>query len=252
MPYDLETEIRQCEEDSIDNGITFRPVFCTTSLSTEDIKSLILASHVDLETWLPAFVFLDTLNSTPDSLTSITHATRHPSPPLTSPFDPTWSPRDFYNFFRLHLQADPTKLGRAQGKFSNFTFLIISSSTFSSKSYPVTVCTDAPDFYESPTEPILKTQVMPFTEAVQTVDAYDLCVQCISEHGLPKVMSQQPVAIIADVEFTSSGYQGKLATVDQIRENRFKAIRAWEENLKEWGREEDMRARVEKARYKDQ
>ncbi|KAK6544074.1 hypothetical protein TWF694_000784 [Orbilia ellipsospora] len=252
MPYDLEPEIRQCRRDSFNDGASLRPVFCTTSLSTEDIKSLIQATHVDLETWSPSFVFLDTANSTPSSLTDITHATRHPSPPLTSPFSSTWTPRDFYNYFNLHLRADPTTLDRQKTKFANFTFLILSPATLASPSLPVTVCTDAPDFYESPDTPILKVREMPFVEVVQVIDCYELCIQCISEYGLAKTMSQQPIANLVDVEYTEHGYIGRLATVDQMRANRFKAVRQWEEVLKSEGLEEETKARVESVVYKDE
>ncbi|KAF3272478.1 hypothetical protein TWF970_009980 [Orbilia oligospora] len=94
MPYDLELEIRQCEEDLIHKGASAIPVFCITSLTTEapillyiinpkrsfisihtreprvyrqDIKSLILATHTNNSSKPPnsTYGFLDTINSTP-------------------------------------------------------------------------------------------------------------------------------------------------------------------------------------------
>ncbi|KAK6519469.1 hypothetical protein TWF281_003303 [Arthrobotrys megalospora] len=254
MPYDLEPEIRQCEKDSKDEGASFCPVFCTTPLTTEDIKSIILATHVDPKIWNSEYVFLDTINSTPSALSSITHATRHPSPPLTSPFSESWTPRDFYNFFNLYIRNKPNESGHKGGHFTNFTFLIVSPSTLSSPSRPVIVCTDALDFYESETSPpVLKTLEMPFTDAVTHLDTYEYCIGCISEYGLDRVMNQQPAAIIADVEHTSDGFfRGKIANADEMRANRFIAVRKWEGVMKADGTEDDCKARVARVTYKDE
>ncbi|KAF3210737.1 hypothetical protein TWF192_002678 [Orbilia oligospora] len=87
MPYDLGPKTQQCEGDSIHNGASLIPVFCTTSLIIEDSRSMILATRINNPSNPPnsAYGFLDTIHGTPTALSSITHAICHPSPPSKPP-----------------------------------------------------------------------------------------------------------------------------------------------------------------------
>ncbi|KAF3314269.1 hypothetical protein TWF173_004875 [Orbilia oligospora] len=273
MPYDLEVEIRQCEEDLIHKGASAIPVFCITSLTTEapillyiinpkrsfisihtrepcvyrqDIKSLILATHTNNSSKPPnsTYGFLDTINSNPTALSLITHATRHPSPPLTSPFQASWTPSDFQNFFSLYICKNPNEIGPGQGHFTDFAFLVLSSFTISSPSYPVILCSDAPDSYElEDLPPVLKTREMTFEDAVVSFDSYEFCVECISEYGLDRVMNQQPPAVLANAGLLLEAFEVKSLTLMKCAKNGFKAIRQWEEDLRRDGKEGDCRTR---------
>ena len=77
-------------------------------------------------------------------------------------------------------------------------------------------------FYESEDSPPgLKTREMLFEDAVANFDSYEYRVGCISKYGLDKVTNQQPAAILADVEITPGGFQGKVANAGGMCKNRF-------------------------------
>ncbi|KAF3153748.1 hypothetical protein TWF751_004088 [Orbilia oligospora] len=127
---------------------------------------------------------------------------------------------DFHNFFNLYIRKKPNEIGPEQGHFTNFAFLILSSFTLSSPSHPVILCSDTPDFYElEDSPPVLKTREMSFKDAA-------------------------PPAVLANAEVTPGGIRGKIANADEMRKNRSKAIRQWEEVLRSDGKEDDCRTRV--------
>ncbi|KAK6517715.1 hypothetical protein TWF506_004897 [Arthrobotrys conoides] len=160
--------------------------------------------------------------------------------------------RDFHDFFNLHIRKRSDEIDPGRGHFTNFAFLILTPSTLSSPSRPVILCSDAPGFYESEdSPPVLKRREMPFEDAVVSFDSYEFCVGCTSEYGLDRVMNQQPPAVLANPEITPEGrVRGKIANADEMRKNRFRAIRQWEEVLRSDG-EDECKARVEEVTYRD-